>query len=183
MEERDIVGSIQKLQQLPAGLHLLCPRDSDDDQRLFYDEDTGSKTGAEPQGDADAARRKCVSDAKARIQLLVTGMVIFAFDGPTAKDLQDWLKVRLEKQLKICDICVREYYRAKKELTIKLNEEYEEEQVSVFCNFFDEVDIKRIRHGLEQARQNLLDTAPGDRGLSAVSREGMYAIFEALNCE
>ena len=55
--------------------------------------------------------------------------------------------------------------------------------MTAVCNFFDDMDIERIRNGLDHAKKDLLDTEPASRNINSIDQKGSYAIFEALHCE
>ena len=112
-----------KLQQLPDGLHLLCPRTSPEDDSCWFEEDL-PQFNKESNGTngVDGEREQHVQEARERKELLLQGLIIFTYDGPDALAYQNWLKKRLEDQLQCCDICIREYHRGRKELKAKLDE-------------------------------------------------------------
>ncbi|KAI9657447.1 MAG: DEAD-box type RNA helicase [Bathelium mastoideum] len=181
----DDIGSVLfQLQQLPEGLHLLCPRTSLEDPSCWFEEDLAkTKDGSSDDDDTKSEREKRIREAKERKELLMRGMIVFTYDGPDALHFQKWLKQRLEDQLQSCDICIREYHRGRKELKSYLEEEYQESDVTTVCNLYDDMDIERIRIGLNHAKKDLLDTEPALRGINAIDKEGTYGIFEAMNCE
>ena len=52
-----------------------------------------------------------------------------------------------------------------------------------FLQVVDDLDIGRIKNGLGKAAKDLLNTPPGQRLISCLDSEGLYAIFETLSCE
>jgi len=65
---------------------------------------------------------KRIEDAETRKALLLNAFQILAYDGGQAESLQVWLKEHLAEQLSCCDICVREYHRARRRLKQSLQQ-------------------------------------------------------------
>ncbi|KAF2237930.1 tRNA-splicing endonuclease-like protein [Viridothelium virens] len=180
----EVAQALQQLQQLPDGLHLLCPRSSPEDTSCWFEEDLSKSPDESSETSGTSTRREeRLQEVRKRKEILLQSLLIFAYNGSDALEFQKWLRKRLEEQLQCCDVCIREYHRARKELKAKLEEEYHEEQVTELCNFYDDMDIERIRNGLDHATKDLLDTEPAARSINSTDRKGTYAIFEALNCE
>ena len=62
-----------------------------------------------------------MEDAQRRRELVLDCLLILAYDGEDVAQHQDYLKRRLDKDLGRCDVCIRSYYRGKKELMQRLN--------------------------------------------------------------
>ncbi len=60
---------------------------------------------------------------------------------------------------------------------------YDEDEVSNFLQIVDDVDIRRIKHGLAIAEDALSKAPPSERGIMLPDTAGLLAIFEALTCE
>ncbi len=107
---------------------------------------------------------------------------IFAFDGADAKPYQDVFRVALAAQLGRCDICVREYHRARYLLIQGLEAAFDAEEVQAFMKTFDGMNVRRITDGLDRTTEVLQELPPDERSIKAIGDAGMYALFEALNC-
>ncbi|KAK4508779.1 hypothetical protein PRZ48_002518 [Zasmidium cellare] len=177
-----IVYAVEDLKTLDEGLHWFCPRPTSDDPTIYYDEDFG---GAEPDESEEkkAVRLEQVKEAIARKEKALFACQMFAFDGPDAKPYQDWLDTGLRKQLGRCDICIREFHRSRTSYREKLEDEYPPEDVHTFMGKFDTLNNARITAGLTSLTDTLMDLPPEERSLKNAGTEGIYALFESLNCK
>jgi senataxin len=175
-------NSFSQLSQLPEGLHWFCPRCGEDDAGLFFDEDLGGEPDT-TDAEAEAMRQSKLTEAEARKQLVLEALPIFAFDGADAAEHQRWLKGHLNNLMATCDICVRIYHGARRELKQNLDAIYEEGQVASFMDVFDKLNVERITTGLSLAEAQLLSLPEEKRRVGALSSQGVYAIFEVLSCE
>lgn len=62
-----------------------------------------------------------MQEAERRRELVLDCLLILAYDGEDVAQHQEFLKRRLDKELGRCDVCIRGYYRGKRELMQKLN--------------------------------------------------------------
>ena len=81
-----------------------------------------------------------------------------------------------------CEICVREYHRLRNLLVQRLETEFEIDEVRQFMDKFDDMNNIRIIRGLNKAERTLTDLPTQQRTITAIGQEGMFALFEALNC-
>jgi senataxin len=65
--------------------------------------------------------RKRIQEADRRRELVLDCLLILAYDGEDVAQHQEYLKRRLDKDLERCDVCIRGYYRGKRELMQRLN--------------------------------------------------------------
>ncbi len=107
---------------------------------------------------------------------------IFAFDGSDARPFQDTFRTDLGHQLGRCEICVREFHRARSLPVQRLEAEFEADEVREFMHKFDEMNFSRINARLDDTCEVLRDLPPEQRNISAIGTAGMYALFEAMNC-
>ncbi|KAK3045055.1 hypothetical protein LTS18_014677, partial [Coniosporium uncinatum] len=171
-----------ELQALNPDLHWFCPRESPTDPDAFYAEDIVAQLSTEPD-EAKYERHKRIKGAEERQKLVLAVLQIIAFDGPDAEQYKEWLREHLAIQLTNCDICVRQYYRARRDLKKDLEQVYEETEVQNFLEQLDNINIDRIISGLDHAKDLLLKAEPPNRDISSLDSKGVYSIFEALNCE
>jgi senataxin len=150
---------------------------------MFYDEDFPGGIPDTTDELAEAKRRHNVKEAEDRRQVVLEALPILAFDGPDAAPHQEWLKERLSRILMSCDVCVRIYHAARRDLKHNLEAVYEEQDVRVFMDKFDTLNIERIVTGLKHAEAQLRSLPAEQRRVNAVSSQGIFAIFEVLSCE
>ncbi|KAL2356659.1 tRNA-splicing endonuclease-like protein [Cryomyces antarcticus] len=177
----EVVASIEELKLLPDEVHWFCPRVGPTDQTCYFDEDLAGKS-LNPNNPDKACRDRGIAEAKARKVLVLDALRILAFDGHDAAPYQAWLKEQLDRKMALCDVCVREYHRGRRDLKHGLEEQYDEEAVSQFLEKLDNMNLQRITQGLDHAAQTLNEVAPEERGISALDETGLFAIFESLNC-
>ncbi|KAK5175332.1 DEAD-box type RNA helicase [Saxophila tyrrhenica] len=176
-----VVQKLSELQQLDANLHWFCPRSTADDFGLYLDEDILNEANHESEKDR-RTRLQRVQAVESRRDAALEACKIFAFDGSDAKPYQDSFRKILEAQLGRCEICVREYHRARFVLIQRLEAEYDTEEVQQFIDTFDRLNIRRISEGLDKATAILEGLPTQQRNIKAIGDAGMYALFEALNC-
>ncbi|PGH26410.1 hypothetical protein AJ80_01908 [Polytolypa hystricis UAMH7299] len=180
-ELMDLLG---ELRTLPEQLHLLCPRQNDDDMGLYNDEAVQSATalsGEDTKPNVEILNR--ISEANARREKFLSCMRLLAFSGEEVETHQAWIWGRLEEMLEKCDLCIKEYYKGKSWLMGMLGESYDEAEVEKFGKIVDEWDIKRIVKNLDRATVILKAVPAQERNLSALDRASLLSIFEALSSE
>ena len=62
-----------------------------------------------------------MEEASRRRELVFDCLLILAYDGEDVAQHQEYLKSRLDKDLGRCDVCIRGYYKGKRELMQRLN--------------------------------------------------------------
>ncbi|KAK7536470.1 SEN1 N terminal-domain-containing protein [Phyllosticta citribraziliensis] len=177
-----LVGKLRELQDLPEDEHLFCPRRPDDSDGYYYDEDVYFFLDSETE-EARKDRLAKIEQAKAKKNLVLDCLPIFAFNGPDAAPYQTWLKDRLKHNLSACDVCIRIYHNSRGELKHKLEEEYDSEEVESFMETFDSINVERITAELDRAAERLRSTPQEKRGIGVLDQDGQLALFESLSCD
>ncbi|KAF2770419.1 hypothetical protein EJ03DRAFT_67426 [Teratosphaeria nubilosa] len=177
----DVANKIDELDRLHDDVHWFCPRSSDD-SGYHYDEDCLDILDTESAEEKDG-RHARIREAEERRQRVLDACQIFAFNGDDAVSYQAKLKTGLKKQLIRCEVCVREYHRARALLKAQLDEQFESDEVGMFMETFDKMNISRIGAGLDSMTATLLSIPPDKRSITSGGDVGMYALFEALNCD
>lgn len=170
----DFFPFARELQALPDNIHLLCPRQHDDDHARYDDADLA---------DGDPAAAKLVAEAAERKEKFLSCMQLLAFNQEGVEQVQDWIWRKLDDTLEKCDLCIKEYYTGKMELMEKLKENYDDEDIERFARMLDEWDIKRITRNLTVATEKLKAVPPQEIGLHVLDRASLLSIFETLSCE
>ncbi|KAF2745877.1 hypothetical protein M011DRAFT_459767 [Sporormia fimetaria CBS 119925] len=174
-----IIDRIHELQALPSDLHLFCPR-SGDESDAYYEEDLA---GVSPE-DRPADLEEKIQQAQERKLCTLDALQVMAFDGEEAEQYQAWLTDRLQTLMTSCDVCVRVFHQSRSEWKERLLQQYEDEDnVSDFLRLIDDMCIKRITAGLDEAHSILSAAEPKQRTVRILPSEAMYAMFEALSCE
>lgn len=173
--------SFRDLFKIDESVHWFCPRIGPHDPELHYDEDVGPVLPNEPAQEK-VARQKKVKEAEQRREDIFYGVRIMAFDGPEAVDYQEKLKACLKTQLTRCDICIREYHRARSQLELSLEGMYDREDVTSFMERYDDMNKDRIAEGLRLLTDRLNSMPAKERKIQNAGDVGMFAMFEALNC-
>ncbi|KAF2159534.1 hypothetical protein M409DRAFT_30009 [Zasmidium cellare ATCC 36951] len=178
----DLVQKVEDLTSLDEDIHWFCPRAKDDENAIYYDEDFG---GLEPDETEEekALRLDQVKEAVARKEKALLACQIIAFDGDDARPYQEKLQRHLQKQLRRCDICIREFHRSRTWLREQLENDYPPEDVQAFMHKFDSLNTDRIVAGLNNLAETLMDLPPEERNINNAGNEGVYALFEALHCK
>lgn len=166
---------------LDENIHWFCPRYGADDGTVYFDEDASTTSINEPEIDR-TKRQTHIKEAQSRSAHVLDAFQILAYNSEDAHPFQEKLKRALGRQLTRCDICVREFHRSRVLLKTTLEGQYATEDVESFMEKFDDTNISRICAGLKTATEMLLDLPPDQRNIAAAGTEGMYALFEALNC-
>jgi senataxin len=176
----ELVQKIQDLTSLDESIHWFCPRHGSEDGGLYYDEDVQGTPAGEVK--EEESRQTKIEEAQSRTTKVLDCCTILAYDGSEAEPYQNLLKDSLCKQLKRCDICVRVFHRNRGQLQTNLESQYDTDEVAQFMRRFDDMNIQRISKGLDSATAILLGLPVEQRNIGAAGDEGMYALFEALNC-
>ncbi|KAJ5889349.1 Zinc finger CCHC-type [Penicillium tannophilum] len=171
----EFVDAIGELKALPEGIHLLCPRQNEDDYGRYDDLGQVNEDGKKV--------KDLVVEAKARKEKFLSSMRILAYNADGVEELQAWVLSRLDDSLEKCDLCIKEYYTGKIWLMELLKENYQEEDIEAFAQRVDEWDIKRITRNLTNATTQLKSVPPQQIALDTLDRASLLAIFETLSCE
>lgn len=165
----------RELQALPDDIHLLCPRQ--------YDEDCARYDDLTAQDESGKRVAQLVEEARARKEKFLSCMQILAFNQDGVAELQEWIWRKLDHALERCDLCIKEYYTGKIWLVEKLKENYDDEDIEKFARMLDEWDIKRITRNLTTAAEKLKALPPQEVSIQALDRTSLLSIFETLSCE
>ena len=171
----------REITSIDPAIHWFCPRSNDDDADGYYDEDALAILPNETDDDK-AIRLSRIQEAEERKHTFLEACKILAYDGGDAKQYADMLIAGLKTQLTRCDVCVREYHRARIQLQHNLETVFDPEEVRLFMDKFDAMNKDRISSGLNIMTETLVDLPPEERNIMAAGEVGMYAMFEALNC-
>ena len=166
---------IRELQALPENLHLLCPRQHDDDHGL-YDDPTQRDESGKLVGEV-------VEEATSRREKFLLCMRILAYNEEDVAELQAWIWRRLDDALEKCDLCIKKYYTGKIWLMELLKESYDDEDIEKFAHMLDEWNIKRITKNLAVATARLREVPPQEIALHVLDRASLLSIFETLSCD
>ncbi|KAF1993343.1 tRNA-splicing endonuclease-like protein [Amniculicola lignicola CBS 123094] len=178
----DILDRVQKLQALPEDLHLFCPRQGSD-STAYYDVDIASLEPIDEDTAALEERKQKIKEAEERKWLALEALEILAFDGEEAQTFQTYVKNRLDKLMRECDVCIRVFHQSRTEWRNKLLENYDEELVPNFLQEVDKLCLQRITAGLDEAQAVLLKADPKQRSVRILPTDATYAFFEALSCD
>ncbi|EXJ66208.1 uncharacterized protein A1O5_10824 [Cladophialophora psammophila CBS 110553] len=160
---------------MPPGLHIFCPRHSDDDSDRYEDERDPSPN--------DPVRLARIEEAKKRRRKFVSALQLLAYDGKESEQYQRFIWETLDEALGKCDICIREYYIAKIDLLTALREDYEDDDIANFFALINRRDVQRIVQGLDAADKTLQGVAEQKRGTAVLDPRHLHALFEALVCQ
>lgn len=120
--ELTILALSRILEQSTEGLHWFCPRQVDDNSKTnSAPEIQGTAHGGDENTKLSLEERKRIQEADRRRELVLDCLLILAYDGEDVAQHQEYLKRRLDKDLERCDVCIRGYYRGKRELMQRLN--------------------------------------------------------------
>ncbi|ETN40744.1 uncharacterized protein HMPREF1541_05024 [Cyphellophora europaea CBS 101466] len=174
-----LIPPLLELRALPPSVHILCPRQNDDDQDR-YDEDI---QGGPLRGEQNDVRTKTITEARERRDKFMSCLQLLAYDGEETEKYQRMIWDTLDNTLGKCDICIRNYYVEKLRFLARLREEYEEPDVQQFFGLIDRRDTARITKGLDAAERVLKSLPEAKRGTAALEPAQLHALFEALLCD
>ncbi|OJD27124.1 hypothetical protein ACJ73_01491 [Blastomyces percursus] len=177
----ELMDVLEELKALPEQLHMLCPRQNDDDMGQYNDEHIQSLDSANPDVKPNVENLNRISDAALRRRKFLSCMRLLAFSGDEVEIQQEWIWRQIEHDLEKCELCIKEYYKGKVWLMDMLGESYDEFEVEKFGKIIDERDIKRIVKNLDRATEILKTAAPQQRSLSILDRAALLSIFEAMS--
>ncbi|RAH79762.1 tRNA-splicing endonuclease [Aspergillus japonicus CBS 114.51] len=172
MEVMDVIG---ELQSLPDAIHILCPRQHDDDHGRYDDPSQVDESGKTVQ--------EIVTEANIRKEKFLSCMRILAYNQEGVEEVQSWIWRKLDDSLEKCDFCIKQYYTGKIWLMEQLKENYDDEDIEKFARMLDEWDIKRITKNLATATAQLKEVPPQEIGLHVLDRASLLSIFETLSCD
>ncbi|KAF2722195.1 hypothetical protein K431DRAFT_302802 [Polychaeton citri CBS 116435] len=176
----DVVKAIEDICHLDEGLHWFCPRTDAEDGTCYFDEDCLDILASETH-EQRAKRHEHIAEAEKRRDLVLKASEIIAYDGTDAQPYRSTYCDRLKIQMQRCDICVREFHRARSMLKGQLEVEFSQDDVQSFMQRFDEMNKERIVEGLQDATDKLLLVPENQRSITKTGSIGMYALFEALH--
>ncbi|KMP02865.1 DNA-binding protein SMUBP-2 [Coccidioides immitis RMSCC 2394] len=162
----ELLGTLGELKALSNELHLLCPRQNDDDRSQYKEKHVDREKCK--RNDEDACKRlaeirKAREEARIRREKFLSCMPLLAFHEAELIEHQTWIWNRLQQSLESCELCIIEYYKGKSWLWETLKEHYEESEVAQFGKMLDDWDIGRILNHLDSAAQTLSSLDPSQR--------------------
>ncbi|KAL4805801.1 SEN1 N terminal-domain-containing protein [Aspergillus unguis] len=170
----EFVDIVAELQTLPSEVHILCPRQNDDDHGRYDDESEQHESGR--------IVAELLADAKDRREKFLSCMRILAYNEEV-EEIQKWIWHKIDDSLEKCDLCIKQYYMGKIWLLEQLKENYDDEDIEKFARMLDEWDIKRITRNLMTATAKLKEVSPDQIGLHVLDRASLLSIFETLSCD
>lgn len=166
--------SYRELQTLPSEVHILCPRQNDDDHARYDDENEQHESGK--------SVAELVSEAQDRREKFLSCMRILAYNEEV-EEIKKWIWHKIDDSLEKCDLCIKQYYMGRIWFMEQLKENYDEEDIEKFARILDEWDIKRITRNLTTATAKLKEAPPDQIGLHVLDRASLLSIFETLSCD
>ncbi|KAL7787987.1 SEN1 N terminal domain-containing protein [Trichoderma ceciliae] len=171
----------EEFQKIPAEVHLLCSRISDDDDENYKNlHDPDSKVSIEE-------KKSRIQKSKERIEITYWNSLIFGFDKQEAgKWLEDFTG-RLESCLKYCPECVLNWHMKRKHHLQMFSERWNEEAVAQIRDLLVNLDVNRIDHNLTWAKQ-FIEKIEESGAVFKKSQFGEHltevhiAVYEALCC-
>ncbi|KAE8146621.1 SEN1 N terminal-domain-containing protein [Aspergillus avenaceus] len=171
----EFMGIVGELQALPDNVHILCPRQHDDDHARYDELDQVDESGRNIA--------ELVTEATNRREKFLSCMRILAYNEEGVEGLQTWIWKKLDDTLEKCDLCIKQYYTGKLWLMEQLKENYDDEDIEKFARMLDGCDIKRITKNLAAATAKLRGVPPNEIGLHVLDRASLLSIFESLSCD
>ncbi|PTB45036.1 hypothetical protein M441DRAFT_129272 [Trichoderma asperellum CBS 433.97] len=171
----------EEFQQIPAEVHLLCPRISDEDDENYKNlDDPDSRISTEEKNSR-------IQKSKERIEITYWNSLIFGFDKEEAgKWLQDFT-LRLENCLKYCPECVLNWHMKRKHHLQMFSERWNEDAVAQIRDLLTNLDVNRIGQNLTWAKQ-FIEKIEVSGTVFKKSQFGEHltevhiAVYEALCC-
>ncbi|KAH6888116.1 SEN1 N terminal-domain-containing protein [Thelonectria olida] len=145
--EKELEKWYEELREFPVENHLLCPRTSEDDDENYKTlDDPGSNISIEE-------KKQRIEQGQKRIEVTYWNSLIFGFDKSIAGQwLEDFTK-RLEDCLRLCSDCVLNWHMKRRARLQKFAERWNEEALAQIQGLLDGLDIARIDHNLQWAKQ------------------------------
>ncbi|KAL9108897.1 MAG: hypothetical protein Q9227_006428 [Pyrenula ochraceoflavens] len=181
-DSTNCISKLEATKQLSDALHILCPRQDDNDQDRYDDDPLYGQDLPEEPTPENKARVDLLRTANHRRENFVGAFEIFAFDGKDAQPYKDFVLRRLDKILGSCDLCIRNYYTCKLRLRAELQRDYDDEEIAIFFRTLDENEVGRIKAGLQRATKTLKELPEPKRKIQALDKNDLFSVFEALSC-
>ncbi|KAK4948975.1 DEAD-box type RNA helicase [Elasticomyces elasticus] len=177
----ELVAKVQELTNLDPSVHWFCPCANDDQHGRYFDDDCIDLLATEDESEKAARQAKIRSSETLRTEVL-TALRILAYDGTEAAPYTGAMKAGLKAQLARCEICVREFHRARGQMQTMLEADYTEEDVNNFLERYDAMNNARISAGLDHITECLTELPAEKRDINSTGEAGIFTLFEALNC-
>ncbi|CAI4211099.1 unnamed protein product [Parascedosporium putredinis] len=167
-----------KFRAIPADVHILCPKISDDDVEDYAapsDTDEGEK------------RKKRVEEGEERIATVYWTSLLLAMPKAKTEQCMEEFGNRLSGALRKCDKCVMNWHMKRKAFLSKFQEDYNEEAVREVQRLFSTLDFNSLDKGLKWAQESI-DKVKSETGAFKVASLGaergpfLLTIYEALCC-
>ena len=135
------MDDFHKLEKIPPGPHLFCPKIDDNDAEDYDD----AEEPQEPGEITAAEKQQRIDEGKARAHVAYRLSYLLFFPERTTTWLNTWTK-RVEECLTNCDHCVRNWHLGR-EPFLKATLEYVSLSLSLFLFLFSSKHNKRTGGG------------------------------------
>ncbi|KAI0395600.1 SEN1 N terminal-domain-containing protein [Xylariaceae sp. FL0594] len=167
-----------KLREIPPGVHLFCPRISEDDDEIYEDADAVTNLTRQE-------REHRIEEGQSRLDLMYNCSLILGLSREAAGPLRDDFDARTDDFLQTCASCVRNWHKGRTQFLKDIANIYNDEVVDELTNRLNEFDFNRITTGLKAAEEFIIQHG-SIVSQSTFIKEGksdlLVSIYESLCC-
>ncbi|KAI1815392.1 SEN1 N terminal-domain-containing protein [Poronia punctata] len=167
-----------KLREIPAEVHLFCPRLSDDDNEVYEDFDAETSISRQE-------KEKRIEDGQARLDLMYNCSLILGLDREDAGSHRPEFDSRCDSCLRSCPSCVRNWHKGRAQFVKDITNIYNDEVVEQMTDRLNQFDFARITQGLVAAEEFIVQHN-NIVSQSTFVKEGqadlLVSIYESLCC-
>jgi senataxin len=102
---RDALGEwYARFEEIPAGVHVLCPKESDDDGESYHDLEAPGEVWR-------GIREQRIERSKERIKITYWTSLLYAYDAQQGGTWLDKFTARVSHVLETCDNCIVNWHQ------------------------------------------------------------------------
>ncbi|KAI1436420.1 SEN1 N terminal-domain-containing protein [Xylaria sp. CBS 124048] len=171
-------AAFARLEEIPLGVHLFCPRVNESDDEFYEDADAISSLGREE-------KRQRIQDGMERLDSMYNCSLVLGLAPDAASFHRSEFQSRSNQFLKTCASCVRNWHKGRAAFLKDISPIYDDSVVDEMRDRLNQFDFERITNGLQAAEQFIL-AHNGIVSQSTFIKEGksdhLISLYESLCC-
>ncbi|KAI1181291.1 SEN1 N terminal-domain-containing protein [Nemania sp. FL0916] len=167
-----------RLRDVPAGVHLFCPRISVDDDELYEDPEAVTTISLDE-------KQRRIDDGQTRLDLMYSCSLILGLSRDAAGAHRPEFDRRCDAYLTTCASCVRNWHKGRAGFLKDITPIYEDSVINEMRDRLNQFDFDRITQGLDAAEQfirlhgsNVTQSTFINKGQANL----LVSIYESLCC-
>ncbi|KAI0147492.1 SEN1 N terminal-domain-containing protein [Xylariaceae sp. FL1272] len=170
--------AFDKLEGIPDGCHLFCPKVSFDDEEVYDSPDVAT------EGLTKEEKVQRIKDGRVRLDSMYHCSLILGLDRENAGELRNRFDTMCDTYLRTCSECARNWHKGRKQFLKEMGEFYDDSVVDELSNRIDQFDFERINQGLAAAEAFIHERDGTSVSQTTFIKEGkaelLIALYEAL---